>query len=349
MAAPDDRPRLVLCLTDGGKPAVCFQLGCALALRQIGLLRQVKVLCAVGSGMHVLQLLLAARTRSVPIEHGNFAYRSWDKLVTLDPDAEFDPLKEAVDHATRVFMPTNFEAEIALSRICRPSRWLDDWQSELLEMPTLCTPIQLDDIDVVKDRDSHLHRGETPRYENPVFLFQCATRDDKLLCYTNDPYCPTSSNVVVEFVAPNSCIDTRSVAVAGALPERFDRGKVYDRSGVRNARQLDPLALHAAQIYFTNERLMQFFGAAEVKKNDHPEASRVMLLLDGYSYSTAFSRTDPEQTRHKVTADLEVLTGPEDRNNEGIRAYKQQPLQMLSRVLLETDESGLVSRAKRGV
>ena len=328
----DDRPRLVVALTDGGKPGVAFQIGCILAMRALGVLARVKVFSAVGSGVHIVRMLNYARLgaeEQASDEKERFYYHPWETVCARpgDPSSEEeDPLFDAM-LCLLAEMQLNLNAEILKRRFWSPSRWLEPWEDEIPDI--LCeggNHTYLDDTTIVFDSRNYLHRGPNPHMENPIFLVGGLAQDRGLVCFTNDPDCPSSGDMGVVLASPDSSVSLEEIAAhVGFRMDGADRR-------LQPCTTTDALGTAQSQVYFTKERLGQVFGSSGSKKT-RAGMSKQLVLLDAYSWSGMYS-SDGHHVQQDMATTLQDLLGPEDIRNEGIRLYNDSAVQMFDRAYL---------------
>jgi hypothetical protein len=319
---------LVLCLSDGGQVALAFQCGALCALRELGLLRQCRILAASGSGNTLLTALVHCLTRP------NDVWGTWGVNVSASAIEVAGGGAEDNDETSMSRTATTASEEEArlLStppKIARSDAWFDQFlprmrryccaniEQTMFWERVFSSPWRWLADDVTREYVRAVHaivgRSSSPpspsalqmseTNQAPRLLWNTTSTDGKqLITYTN------SAKVPAETREWNVSID-----VAATLPES-NASMPLVWGGSCSATRLDPLALRTASLY-----------AIQCKAT----ARACLLLLDGFSNSQLAASSLSAGETVAVGDQISAVGQPwTTSDTERLLAYRQRVVQL---------------------
>lgn len=327
------RGDLILCLSEGEKAGIAFQVGAVMALGYYGLLSRVRIVSATGSGIWTASALINAWAqppktsvadlhleRSVATLQQEEEQESKNKTKTKTQKETIliRPNLTALLEMAEAFCTRNTEYDMFTNRLPQPWRWLSQ--------------------DIVEDYRASLSKSCRCKLWDhrisPILLFHGeqdngASKGHRLLTLTNDTSMPhkvewrllQQRESLMQQTAALSCPYVFGFGSANCMTETVPR--------IRNAMQLDPLALHVPRIYFIKHKMSR-----DVERKDSTPViaparldNHKLLLIDAFS-STQLAERQSALHRKLVKRELDDIQALPDEAGEHLLGFNKGFVQM---------------------
>lgn len=337
------RSRLVLHMTATDKCGYMFCAGAVLALRDLHMLANTKVISASGMANQLVAQLMDTAHFIAHCRKPDWASSvvdprelAWRKLMSPLPNRDEDTLTSHFFDKCIKFCAVNqerllFRHRLHCNQICN---WMKPWTHALGEVMDLHYHLYHSRLGTRSWQDvwawNQLSEWSNTHAEQalmPVLLFNAACREDEhALVLTTSPRDITGPNIPLVVGTPTTTSDLAHFLAPSLLDDQGQREiehMIEDRFWhVRHSGVLDPYASEALQQTFLSERLDAFpSGRLRRMEQKEVDAGSKLVLIDAYMNSHYYRRASPNASKHKA---LRYIGGVTQRSHVGgqeLRAY----------------------------
>lgn len=306
-----DSDRLCISLFSDSKSGLAYQYGVLLSLRELGLLRHVKVLCAAGLSNILLGFLATAYkilTERVTIKNAQHKFESKDlkqvawMLLTTKPQSTSDWLHAYVGGPLKAFLGSPHAAECIANRIWNLRQWTKPWTEELANVmkDSVLATVRMTDVHLTSDAtDAQTRLGNT----EPVFAFcgVTTTGRENTCAFTNDPH--DLHLIFQDGQRIRRYMDKDPTILDIVLATATQNTQL----GAKNSIEFDPLPMDVLNYHYNRHIFRHVSHPADLKAQ-----SKCLLVLDGCV-------TNMPYATKLLSNNLDHLGTPPDENHQHIR------------------------------